>query len=274
VEPRVTEVWVAAGDDGRGERRYALPPGTADERLLDLSWAPDGDHLLLVSQQRPQGGGVRTRLLWLELRSGEGTARELVTLPSEVVPGAYSWSPTGDRVAFLARSEGRTALCVLGTDGALFRSLADVGGPGGTSAPMPPLAWAPDGAGVVYAAPGEPASTGLFGPGPVSTLYRDDLSGRPGRRLGAATGQGPGWHPDGAIAALASTRGGRPPVLRLITPEAGDAVYDSSPLPLPAAVPAGARWDPARGQAIVALPGAVADTFDFWLLCWIEEESR
>lgn len=52
-ETRANEVWITDRDGDRGERRYALSPNTADEHLVDLAWAPDGAHLLLVSQLRP-----------------------------------------------------------------------------------------------------------------------------------------------------------------------------------------------------------------------------
>lgn len=274
---RPNEVWITDRDGERGERRYTLPPNTADERLVDLSWAPDGGHLLLVSQQRPQGGGLRTRLLRLDLGGGAGVAgeaRELIDLPSEVVPDSYSWSPEGRHVAFLARAERRTTLSVLATDGKLFRSLADVGGEDGAASPFPPLAWTPAG-GVVYAALGEGAGDTFGSTRPV-VFYADDLGGRPPHRVAAAIGApgaaAPRWRGDGLIVALTRPKANAPLLLRAFDPAAGDAGQELGALPQPAA-PHGVRWDTAGGRALVAARGETlaiggGDRLDLWLVSW------
>ena len=258
--PRLDEVWLAGLDGGRGERRYALPTNTADERLVDLSWSPDGGHLLLVAQQRPQGGTLRTRLLHLD--AATGAARELIALPGEVVPGAYAWSPAGDRVALLVRAGNRTALCLVGTTDGAFRSLADA-----VAAPFPALAWSSGGDHLTYAAPADPATGDLAGAAVPTLLFTDDLDGGTARRLGDAAGQGPGWRMDGLILAIDRPKGRGPLLLRAF--DAAGRGQDLGEVPLPAGALAGVRWDLPRGRALVATrPPSGGDPPDLWLVRW------
>ncbi|MGD9893784.1 MAG: PEGA domain-containing protein, partial [Dehalococcoidia bacterium] len=90
---RLSEVWIARGDEERGERRYAFHAGSSDERLLDLSWDPTGRHVLIISRQKRRDGGQRSQFRLLDVASGQ--LRELASLPSEVVLGSNSWSPDG-----------------------------------------------------------------------------------------------------------------------------------------------------------------------------------
>jgi hypothetical protein len=275
AEARVAEVWVTARDGDRGERRYSLPPNTADERLVDLSWAPDSAALLLVSQQRPQGGGIRSRLQRLDLAEPAGpdtdTPRELISMPSEIVPDSFAWSPRGDRVALLARSDGRTALCVVGLDGGLFRSLADVGDTSGPPT-FPPLAWAASDAGVIYAAP-DPSDAGtgvgLFGAVRPADLVADDLTGVPPRRIGELAGPGPCPRGDGLLVALAQPKARAPVSARAIDPAADGFDQDLGPLPqLPGSL-GSVRWSGDCGQALVAIRNtAGGDRPDLWLVRW------
>jgi len=148
---RLDEVWIAGRDSERGERRHVLPASAADERLVDLSWAPDGQQLLLASRQQLPGGGQRTRLRWLPIDRGD--PRELISLPSEVAPGSYGWSPDEERVAFITRTGQLASLCLLGTRDGTFHYLADLSRDDAGSLPFPPLAWSPDGRRLLYTAP-------------------------------------------------------------------------------------------------------------------------
>lgn len=280
-----TEVWITSDDDERGERRYALPPNTAAERLVDLSWSPDGAGLLLVSQQRPPGGGARTRLLWLDLAPPSGTdtsaPRELITLPSELVAGAYSWSPAGDRVALLARSDGRTALCLLDLADGRFRSLADVAVDGRRAPPFPPLSWrggGTDGGTFTYAAPpiGSVRATGFsLGSAPATQLFTADPAAGPGQHPGATEGETPGWRDDGLLLALARPHRSGPPILRAFDPRAGGAPQDLGTFPPPIGMPDGVCWDMPRGQALVAVRGRGAGgDYDLWLVRWAEHDEE
>jgi hypothetical protein len=251
--PGATEVWIAGPGGDRGERRYALPEGAA-ERLVDLSWAPDATHLLLVGRQ-PLAGGHRTRLRRLDV--GPGEPRELASLPGEVVPGAYAWSPTGDRLALVARAGQVASLCLLDTAGGAFRYLADLEG---DAPPFPPVAWSPDGGRLLYAAPAQdrPAPGGWplgLGARPLPALFATDAAGPLTRQVGEGVGHFPAWRPDGSTVALARGKGGAL-VLRALDP--GGGAGDVAELPLRAAGAFAARWDVAHAQAVVVLAGSGA----------------
>src|SRR4051794_37833389 len=109
ADGRLDELWLAASDDEGGDRRYVLP--SAAERLVDLSWAPTGQYLLLVSREQRPDGSVRARLRGLPLANGE--PRQLLSLPGEIVPSSYTWSPDGAQVAFLTRVGQLTSLGVV-----------------------------------------------------------------------------------------------------------------------------------------------------------------
>lgn len=273
--PVPTEVWVApaAGNDA-GARRWALPANTAREHLVDLAWAPDDRHLLVATQQAAEGGQLRSRILWLDA-DGRDDPRELVVLPSAIVPGSWVWRPDGRVVAFLATAPDRAALCLLGTaaeEGAsLFRYLADLD----PATPLAPLAFAPDGTGrFVYAAVSDAAATaGLFGtatrpPG----LFAAALDVPAPVRLGGQPAFWPGWRADGLVVALARARGD------LTAVELIDADGTTTPLaPLP--VPFGSsgtgpavRWDAEHGRALLLAPDS--DGGELWLIDWREQPGQ
>jgi hypothetical protein len=273
AEGRLDEVWITAADGERGERRYALPASATGERLFDLSWAPDGRHLLVVSRQSPAGVGQTSRLRWLDAdppATGSADPRDLVTIPSEVVRGSYVWSPTSGAFAFLARSGQLTALCMVESTGPVFRYLADVGRNDPSPLPFPPLAWSPDGARLLYAAPVEgradPAGW-LFGPRATTVLYTAEPARPLGRSLGGAEGQSPVWRGDGSLYALAQPRADGPLFLRSV--DASGETRDQGPLPLRPAGGFAARWDAAHAQAVVAArgtAGADAARPEYWWL--------
>ena len=162
----------------------------------------------LAACRSPRGGGARTRLLWLDLAARDGgnapAPRELLTLPSEIVAGAYAWDPAGDHVALLARSDGRTALCLLDIADGRFRSLADIVADGRPAPPFPPLTWRVGGEGggsaYAYAAPPIDAArtTGWsLGGAPSARLFTADSSTKPDQQLDATEGESPGWRDDG-----------------------------------------------------------------------------
>jgi len=172
IPNRLDEVWVASTTATLPLARvFHLPaptPGTGYsppevERLADVSWAPDGRHLLVATQLGDLAGGAatRSRLLLLDAdHRGQDAAypppSELVTMPAEVVPGSYDWAPDGHWVAFLARAAaapgGKGLLTLDAVDivadpvAGAFRYLADVGrADATTAAPLPAaaVAWEP-----------------------------------------------------------------------------------------------------------------------------------
>ena len=76
--PLPDEVWVSTRPGDPGERIFTLPPDAAPERLADLSWSPDGRHLLVLSQRPLPTGARRARLLWLDA----GPPAHLQALPA------------------------------------------------------------------------------------------------------------------------------------------------------------------------------------------------
>lgn len=280
---RLDELWLAQRDGGRGERLYVLPASAADERLVDLGWAPDGQHLLLASRQQLPEGGERTHLRWLPARGGE--EQELATLPSEVVPGSYDWSPDGEYVALLSRAGQLTSLCVLGTRDGTFHYLADLGRDDGSPLAFAPLTWSPDGQRLLYAAPVEDhqvAGRWLFGPKTTIGLFAADIAHPIGQRLGSAGSQFPVWRSDGTVLVLARASGGRL-VLRQVDPggegREPSARSGETPAELSLAAPSrfAVRWDVAHAQALIILPGSAGigpSQPEYWLVRFRPEVGK
>ena len=270
---RLDELWLAGFGAARGDRLWRL--SAPAQRLVDVAWAPDGGHLLAVSAESGTGGGTRSHLYWLDAATGD--ARELIELPSEIVPGSYAWSPDGRSAAFLARSGTLTALCLVDADGG-FRYLADLSRDDPSPLPVPPVAWSPDGRGLVYAAPTRDRSgpTGwLWGGGTTFGLFSLEPDRPVGERLGAAQGQSPVWRGDGLLFALARPKGDGPLVLRQVDPDG--ASRDLGRLPLTPSATYAARWDARHAQALVATRASAslgASRPEYWLLRFDPEVRR
>lgn len=255
-----------------GQRRYVLT--AQDEQLTDLSWAPDGQRLLLVVERQQPAGGVRDQL-WL-LPSASGEPRVLDELPSVVVPGSDVWSPDGHQVAFLARADGHVALCLLDLRDGSLRDLAELAS--GTPPPFPPVAWSADGTRLLYSAPvSAPPSLGgwLFGTPAQPALFVVDAHHPLGAPLGAKDVAFAIWRDDGSLLGLARRGNGGRLTLRLIDPD-GQA-HDLAALPIQSAANFGVRWDVAHGQAIVAVPdntGLGQGHFRYWLVRFQPEGAR
>jgi hypothetical protein len=259
------DVWVSGTAGEQGERRYPLPADRRDERVLDLSWSPDGRQLLVISRKQLPGVGQRTRLLLLDVLSGE--TRELASLPSEVIPASCSWGPTGEWIALLTRSDRLTSLCLVGTGGE-FRYLADLAREDAGTLSFPPLAWYSDGRRVLYAAPTQDRSSSPGWPPsskPSNGLFVTEPLGAATERLGSAVGYSPAWRGDGSMVAFARAGNGTVS-LHLVNPS-GEP-QELAQLPVKAGASFAARWDVARGQAILAVRGA-ANTVPGQVECWL-----
>ena len=296
---RLDSVWITGAlTPGTPVRLFALPPvpagaqGSAEvEGIRDVTWTPDGQHLLVAVRLLAVSGGypaaARTRLLVLDTSVAPGdeptTPVELVELPAEVLPGSYSWAPDGHWVAFLSTANAGSgsgsfvALCAVDTaaNGAVdgFRYVADLGRQTDPPSllPIASVAWAPSSDGrLVYVAATPRISTtnplglpgtsggepGLF----TASATAPALTAEEGRRLGSATGLiAPSWRttPDGSnpslIALARSTQANKPLIVRGVDPITG-AVQN-----LGIEVPPGvggsgavaARWDLARGRVLI-----------------------
>jgi Tol biopolymer transport system component len=248
-----------------------------DERLVDLSWAPDNRHLFLVTRYQLVGGGYRTRLLWLDAATRQ--VDKIANIPSEVVPGSYSWSPTSGHVAFLARSGQTTSLCLARTDGSEIRYLTDLYQDDSSPLAFPPVAWSSDGSRMLYAAPaqnqGSNQSGWLWGAQSGPALFEVRVSRPQEQRVGTAEGQSPTWRDDGSIVMLARPKLGGPLALRSV--ESDGSVRDLGELPFKAGPTYAARWDAVRAQAIVAVRGAGstgANRPEYWLVRYRPEADR
>jgi Tol biopolymer transport system component len=271
------EVWIGAAQNDRGSRAYALNTNAREERLVDLTWAPDGRHLFLVSRYQLAGGGYRTRLLWLDAATRQ--VDTIANIPSEVVPGSYDWSPTGAHVALLARSGQTTALCLVRTNGTEIRYLTDLYQDDSSPLTFPPVAWSSDGSRMLYTAPLQSPTNAqggwLWGTQSAPALFEVRVSRPQEQRVGTVEGQSPSWREDGSVAMLARPKFGGPLTLRTMDPDG--SVRDLGELPVKAAPTYAARWDIAHAQAIVAVRGAAstgANRPDYWLVRFRPEAER
>jgi hypothetical protein len=271
------EVWVSAAANDRGTRVYVLTTEMRDERLVDLSWAPDGRHLFLVTRYQLAGGGYRTRLLWLDAATRQ--VEKIANIPSEVVPGSYEWSPTSEHVALLARSGQTTSLCLVMTDGTEIRYLTDLYQDDSSPLAFAPVAWSSDGSRMLYAAPPQSPTNAqggwLWGAQSSPALFEVRVNRPQEQRVGGLEGQSPTWRDDGSIAMLARPKFGGPLVLRSAEPDG--KVRELGELPLKAGPTYAARWDVAQAQAIIAVRSAArtgANRPEYWLVRYRPEADR
>ncbi len=274
-QERLDEVWVAGGNGADARRVYALPNGSG-EKLVDVAWLPAGDSLLLVSRRSTNGVGLRSHIRRLNVSTGE--ARDLASLPSDVLPGSYSWNPTHSWVGLLTQAGQAVSLCLLNLDSGEFRYLADLDSDARDRPAFPPLAWGADGAHLVYAAPSQDRSQQggwLFGSKPAPALFLTDLVTPIPQRLGSVEGRFPAWHPDGRLFALTRAKSNSPLMLTAVGPMGEAQELGDLALKLPATY--AVRWDAAHAQAIIAshATGSLGgEQTDYWLARWRPEEGR
>jgi len=270
---RLEEVWISGRSGAQAKREWVLPASRKDEALVDVAWAPDGQHLLLISRQQSSVGGTRSHLLWLAIGQAEPT--EILTLPGDVLPGSYEWGPAGEHVAFLVRTQQATSLCVLRTADGDFRYLGDVRRNDSAALPFSPVGWAPDGGRLVYATLTATRTSNnwwLFGDGTRTALSVADLASPQPQPLGKADGQSPAWRNDGGVVALAQPKDNGPLVVRLVDAQGGTSLLSS--LPFTPGTAYAARWDLAHAQALIATRSSTTSSgprTDFWLVRFRQE---
>ena len=264
--PAASVVWrLGAGQTAPVALWRSSDPG---QRLEDITWSPRGDHFLVigVDDHEAASGAVRSRV-W-GVRADGSEQRELLSLPSHIVPGAYAWSPDGQHVAFVAHAGTLNALCLLDLDGG-FRYLADLAPSETPPLPYPPVAWSPDGQRLVFVAPRQPAaSTALewLQPGAATSLYEVVGEEVVPHLLAEIDADVPAWlspADDETLVLLARLRNDGPLVVRTLD-RAGqlDQLFE---LPLKVGSAYAAQWDVEHAQLLVATPGR-SGSLEYWLV--------
>ena len=273
VTTRLDEVWVAQAPSEQGNPQYSLP--AKSESIIDLAWARDGRNLLVVSRETITGGGVRTHLRWL--MPDTSAAKDLVSLPSDVVPGSVLWSSSGQWVAFLTQSGSVSSLCLLDIETGRIHYLADVASDDSHPLPIPPLTWSPDGGRLLYAALTQERSKQngwLLGSRSRQALFLGSTDNPVGQPLGDVEALFPVWRPDDSVLAFAAPASKGTLTLHAISTRGtsravGDVPLDASNYAV--------RWDPAHAQALIAMRprNSVSTTnLEYWLARWRPEEAR
>lgn len=216
------------GDEPETGRLFRLEPGGEPEPLtppeLDIrspAPSPDGERIAFLARSRPPDRRRRDRRaapgtgfdVWvLDAASGAAPVRWSRSPGDE---GAPSWSPSGDRLAYLADepdADRRAVAISSGPDEVAFLPPADEAGrPRGTPA------WTPDGGGLAWAAGAacSPQCGEAGDPGYDELRFADAEGDTASSRLLAADGDlseprfGPGGEESLELAWLASGRGSR-----------------------------------------------------------------
>src|SRR5207253_186197 len=88
----------------------------SDERVRDMSWAPDSRSALLVTQRPLSSSATGASLFRLRQVPLSGPSRDLVDLPIAPIEGSWVWAQDGHAVAWLVRTTPPTlATLDLGT---------------------------------------------------------------------------------------------------------------------------------------------------------------
>jgi PEGA domain len=274
-EPSEVWLWPTGVSSQAGRAVWRLDAGSR-AHLADLTWSPRAadQKLLVVSAEDLFSGGQRSQLWELGLTPGAAeaapsAARQLVSLPSTVVPGSFVWSPDGQRLVFLARAGSQRALCALDLPDGAFRYLADLetSETSGSRLPFPPVAWTAGGHGLLFVARSldPPSSAVTWFERPRRLVYRveDDLVARP---IGPTDADVAAWREDGAsLVLLGRVKDDGPLVLRSADAALGQ-LSQLMELPLRPAAYA-ARWDVPHARLLLASPAAgLSEAPDFTLV--------
>jgi hypothetical protein len=238
-------------------------PLESTEQLVDVSWSPHEDRLLVASHQLLAGGATRSRL-WFVDADGEH-ANAVLSLPSEVVPGSARWSPDGQSVVFVVHAAEVNALCWLQVNG-LFRYLADLDSSLTPPLPYPPLVWSTTGQRLLFVAPhqhppGVPLS--FLQPDLQHALYVATLEDPRPRALGDTDIDVAAWREDGQVVGLGHAGADSALTLRLLL-AGGSPDQQLVELPLRAGPRYAAEWDVARARLLVVSQSS-SGAIDYWL---------
>jgi hypothetical protein len=257
-------VWWSGPEEAgtaSGAWRAALEPA---EQLVDVSWSPTSDRLLIVSKLLLAGGAVSSRF-WL-LDAQTQLAQPVLSLPSEIVLGSEVWSPTDGSLVFVAHAGQVNALCLLGVDGT-FRYLADLDPSSAPPLAYPPVVWSVDGRQLLFVAPhqhppGAPA--GWLQSDPRHAVYIASTDQPTPVALGDTDVDLVRWREDGLLLGLGRASLDSPLSLRLLSRTAGSP---KQLLELPLRPPGAyaAVWDQRRARLLVASQMA-AGGIDYWLV--------
>ncbi len=271
--PRQTMVWVfdALGGPGAPATGWR-PPLESSEQLVDVSWSPRADQLLVVANQTLAGGARRTRA-WFA-GADRQHADAAVTLPSDIVPGTEAWSPDGTHVAFVAHAGQVNALCLLGTDGS-FRYVADLDPSANPSYAYPPLSWSADGQRLVFIAPHQRVPGAAFDwlqPSAPHAIFLAAVDQPTPTALTDSTLDQVSWREDGQLVGLGRPAPDAPLGVRTLT-NAGERAQDVVQLPLKTGPTYTSAWDLPHAQLLVS-SRTTNTSNDYWLIRLGAEDDR
>lgn len=263
--PRLSVVWLVAAEAGPATPVTGWRvPLEQDERLVDVSWSPRADRLLVVAGQ-PLPGGARRSRAWLVDADGQH-AEPVLSLPSDFAPGSEAWSPDGSHVAFVAHAGQVNALCLLGTDGS-FRYLADLDPSSNALLAYPPLSWSADGQRMVFVAPHQRAPGAAFdwlAPATQHAVYLSTLDPSAPTLLADTALDEVTWREDDQLLGVWRAGPDAPLGVRVLN-AMGTPGQDVVQVPLKPSSTYAALWDLAHAQMLISSRN-VAGGNDYWLV--------
>jgi dipeptidyl aminopeptidase/acylaminoacyl peptidase len=261
VQPSM--VWVVSATPEAPSAGWRAPL-VQGEQLVDVSWSPTADRLLVVAKQAPSGMAQRSRVWFID--AGTLEAREVLTLPSDVVPGSDLWSPDGQRVIFLARAGALNALCLLDLQGN-FQYVADLDPTAIAPLAYPRATWSPDSQRLLFIAPHQhpPGSgSGWLQSDSRHALYLADIAEPTPALIGDTDADLAVWREDGQLMGLGRAGTDASLDLRLVGPKGSQRLLEL-PLRPGSGLPYAAVWDAARARLLVASSTSSGD-LEFWLV--------
>jgi hypothetical protein len=244
----------------RAAWRAPLEPG---EHLVDASWSPKAERLLVAASQSLSGGAVLSRLWFVD--SDDQQARLALSLPSQIVAGSATWSPDGQHVAFVAHAGEVSALCLLGLDGG-FRYLADLELSSAAPLGYPRAVWSADGRRLLFVAPPQHPPGAAFGwlqPDSRRALFEVDTADAKPLALQDTDVDMATWREDSQLVGLGRSAPDAPLSLRRLT-AAGASLGQLLELPLRPSGAYAASLDIAHARLLVAARTS-SDSIEYWL---------